>query len=206
MRGGALRKRIAIQRRVQVGTTGLNEPNFVWQTWRRPFAEVTVLRGREHFDPTTKQRYAEDVWHFRVRYSEAVGFDPTMRILYEDKQFDVRSSRPDEQFKRDCIIECTTQDPTIQKRAVSIAITMAIPAGKHGVAYGGFTVSAKAGQEPYAFAIIAGALPTGLLLNAATGAVSGTPTAAGSFDVTIKVTDAAGKTAELPSFNIQVTA
>ena len=41
----------------------------------------------------------------------------------------------------------------------------------------------------------AGTLPAGITLNAATGALAGTPTAGGTANFTIKVTDAAGLTA-----------
>ncbi|MDA4835227.1 putative Ig domain-containing protein, partial [Enterobacter hormaechei] len=41
----------------------------------------------------------------------------------------------------------------------------------------------------YTYAVSAGALPTGVTLDAKTGALSGTPTASGSFAVTITATD-----------------
>jgi hypothetical protein len=49
--------------------------------------------------------------------------------------------------------------------------------------------AASGGTAPYTYSVSAGALPAGVTLNAATGAVSGTPTAAGAFSYTIKVTD-----------------
>ncbi|MGO9761030.1 MAG: Ig domain-containing protein [Solirubrobacteraceae bacterium] len=48
-----------------------------------------------------------------------------------------------------------------------------------------------AGTAPYTYAIV-GTLPAGLTLNTSTGAVSGTPTASGSFSV--QVTDSLGAT------------
>jgi hypothetical protein len=45
------------------------------------------------------------------------------------------------------------------------------------------------GTTPYAYSVSAGTLPGGTTLNAATGTVSGTPTNAGAFSYTIKVTD-----------------
>ncbi|WP_407353942.1 putative Ig domain-containing protein [Luteimonas sp. R10] len=53
-------------------------------------------------------------------------------------------------------------------------------------------VAATGGAAPYGFAITAGTLPTGLSL-AADGRLSGTPTAAGTFDLTITATDANGQ-------------
>lgn len=50
---------------------------------------------------------------------------------------------------------------------------------------------ASGGTLPYTFAITAGALPDGLTLDAAAGAVTGTPTLAGAFPFSVTVTDAA---------------
>lgn len=67
------------------------------------------------------------------------------------------------------------------------------PSGGVGVPYS-HTFAAAAGTPPYAYAITGGALPTGLTLSAA-GAISGTPTAAGTFTFTIQATDSVGGTA-----------
>ncbi len=56
-------------------------------------------------------------------------------------------------------------------------------------------MAAVGGQAPYTYAVVVGSLPTGLTLNSTTGVISGTPTAAGSFNFTIKVTDHVGATA-----------
>ncbi len=50
------------------------------------------------------------------------------------------------------------------------------------------TVVATGGIKTYSSLVVSGALPAGLLLNAGTGVISGTPTAAGS-SFTLKVTD-----------------
>jgi hypothetical protein len=54
------------------------------------------------------------------------------------------------------------------------------------------TITASGGTGPYTFAITAGALPGGLVLNTATGAITGTPTVAGLFSFTIQATDSLG--------------
>jgi large repetitive protein len=46
------------------------------------------------------------------------------------------------------------------------------------------------GRMPFVFSIAAGTLPPGLALNTATGVVSGTPTAGGTFPFTLNVIDA----------------
>ena len=51
------------------------------------------------------------------------------------------------------------------------------------------TVTASGGTTPYTYSVSAGSLPLGLSLNATTGAITGTPTAAGTYDFTITATD-----------------
>jgi len=48
---------------------------------------------------------------------------------------------------------------------------------------------ASGGVTPYTFDITAGALPSGLSLDATSGVVTGTPTEGGNFDFTVTVTD-----------------
>ena len=56
-----------------------------------------------------------------------------------------------------------------------------------GIAYQ-TTLSARGGTPPYTWGIFAGRLPTGLSLSPA-GVISGTPSAAGSFEFTLQATD-----------------
>ncbi len=66
-----------------------------------------------------------------------------------------------------------------------------LPNGSVGTPYSQ-TVSASGGTSPYTFSISSGSLPTNLLLNGATGAITGTPTTVGTFTFTITATDATG--------------
>jgi hypothetical protein len=76
--------------------------------------------------------------------------------------------------------------------AIGLGITCGNPPdGQIGVAYS-HTFPAGGGIAPLTFSIIAGSLPGGLILNAATGLVSGTPTSAGTFAFTVQVQDALG--------------
>ena len=67
----------------------------------------------------------------------------------------------------------------------------ALPNGVLGSPYSQ-TVSATGGNAPYTFTLSSGALPSGLTLNSMTGLISGTPSAAGTFNFTVTATDASG--------------
>ena len=55
------------------------------------------------------------------------------------------------------------------------------------------TLQATGGKKPYSWSVVAGALPAGLFLSP-DGILFGTPTTNGSFDFTIEVADASGRT------------
>ena len=79
---------------------------------------------------------------------------------------------------------------TITVSAPTLAIIpTTLPDGTQGTAYSQ-TVSASGGTAPYSYAITAGTLPTGLSLNTSTGAISGTPSTSGTFNLTVTATDA----------------
>ncbi|RKQ91559.1 putative Ig domain-containing protein [Solirubrobacter pauli] len=67
------------------------------------------------------------------------------------------------------------------------------------------TLTALGGTGPYTWAVTAGALPGGLSLNAATGAITGTTTAGGTFAFTVTVTDSTNAQAT-KALQIDVTA
>ncbi len=67
--------------------------------------------------------------------------------------------------------------------------TTTLPGGQVGVAYSAALLAAG-GTTPYTWSISSGSLPAGLTLNGATGAITGTPTAAaGATPLTISVSD-----------------
>lgn len=75
---------------------------------------------------------------------------------------------------------------TINAPAIDIQ-PAAVPAGTVGAAYSE-TLSASGGTAPYTFSLVSGALPPGMTLSGA-GALEGTPTSAGTFTFTARVTD-----------------
>ena len=79
---------------------------------------------------------------------------------------------------------------TISAATAPLSLTItSLPNGTVGVAYNA-TIGVTGGTPPYTCTITGGALPAGLALGAGC-VVSGTPTAAGTFPMTIKATDSA---------------
>ncbi|WP_454767168.1 putative Ig domain-containing protein [Cupriavidus campinensis] len=81
-------------------------------------------------------------------------------------------------------VSLTIAAPTLTLSPASLA------APTMGAAYSQ-TFTGSGGVAPYAFSVSSGTLPTGLSLNAATGVLSGTPTALGTYTFTVTVTDSA---------------
>jgi fibronectin type 3 domain-containing protein len=67
------------------------------------------------------------------------------------------------------------------------------------------TLAASGGVTPYTWSITSGALPAGLTLTAATGIIAGTPTAAGTFTFTVKVTDSTKPTTQTATANLSLS-
>lgn len=83
--------------------------------------------------------------------------------------------------------------------------TSSLPNGQTGSAYSA-TLAASGGTSPYTWSIASGQLPTGVSLSTTTGAISGTPSTAGMYNTTFRVTDAVGGTAtQALSFAIAAT-
>jgi len=72
--------------------------------------------------------------------------------------------------------------------------TTSLPVGADGGSYSA-TLQASGGTSPYTWSTVSGQLPTGLSLSSSTGAISGTPSTAGSFAFGAQVKDAKAATA-----------
>jgi hypothetical protein len=71
------------------------------------------------------------------------------------------------------------------------------PGGEVGVAYSD-QLTVTGGTSPFTWSVSAGALPPGVTLGTSTGLLSGTPTTAGSYSFTVKVTDHSGLSDTMP--------
>jgi hypothetical protein len=93
----------------------------------------------------------------------------------------------------DAFSEVATQATSISVVGDPVLVFAAPPGGEVGVAYSD-QLTASGGTGSYAWSTT-GSLPGGVTLSASTGLLSGTPTAAGAFNFTVIVTDAAGQSA-----------
>jgi large repetitive protein len=98
-------------------------------------------------------------------------------------------------------IQATDSGANTGSRVYSVTINTApltinptsLPAGAQGTPYNQ-TIVASGGNGFYSYSVIAGALPTSLSLNPATGAITGTPSAGGTFNFTVQATDTSPNT------------
>jgi len=93
----------------------------------------------------------------------------------------------------DSVSATATQQFTVVITNLAITTSSPLPAATVGAAYSQ-TLAVGGGTPPYTWALTGGALPAGLTLSPA-GALSGTPTAAGTFQFAATVTDGAASTA-----------
>ena len=102
----------------------------------------------------------------------------------------------------------TVKSPETIAISVPIASLVVVsgqpPAGTVGMPYT-TALSATGGTLPYSWSVISGSLPAGLTLAPATGVISGTPTAQGTFSFTAQVEDASGTKASA-GFSILINA
>ena len=103
-------------------------------------------------------------------------------------------------------IGCATLDPALSTTNAApkrIAISVSLPTATIGKLYNA-VVSVNGGTAPYHFATKAGELPPGLILDAVSGSISGTPRAEGYFHFVLTVADRSGDAAGLKILGIGV--
>jgi hypothetical protein len=81
---------------------------------------------------------------------------------------------------------------------------MANNTGTVGTAFSS-SLTVTGGTSPYTFSVLSGNLPGGLTLNTSTGAITGTPTAAGTFNFTAKVVDSGDGSAQTDTTSCGIT-
>jgi hypothetical protein len=103
------------------------------------------------------------------------------------------------------IIEARSGD-AVDAAAVTVGApeitTSSLPGGTVGASYGA-ELAATGGQTPYTWSLSAGALPSGLGLEASSGAITGTPADTGTSSFTVRVTGGNGLWSE-QGFSITV--
>jgi hypothetical protein len=86
---------------------------------------------------------------------------------------------------------------TVDSAPAAVTITTSLlPNGQAGAPYG-TQLAASGGNAPYSWSISAGALPGEVSLQASSGKITGTPSTAGTYSVTAKVTDASSHSTTL---------
>jgi len=97
---------------------------------------------------------------------------------------------------------------TIDIAAPTVVLDATNPANGNGGSAYTHALVASGGASPYTFQVIGGALPDGLSMDA-DGRITGTPTVAGSFPLTVRVTDSSTGTGPFTAqhqYTLQVTA
>lgn len=120
MRAGRLRHKVAVQY-LSTGSpqyTPEGEPNSVWiDLFPSVWASVEPLNGRELF---AAQEHAADVdVRIRMRYRD--GIEPTMRVVYEGRVYDIRAVLDLDLRHRELEL-LTKLDPTIRDPDVGVLI------------------------------------------------------------------------------------
>lgn len=106
-------------------------------------------------------------------------------------------------------------EPIVYNVTITSAISItpaSLPNATVAQAYSATSLSATGGAAPYTYAVTAGSLPAGMSLSSA-GTLSGTPTAGGTFNFTVRATDAVSTvgshaytiTVSAPTINITTT-
>ncbi len=101
--------------------------------------------------------------------------------------------------------QSATASIVVAAAASPLTITTAsLPSGTVNTAYNA-TLVETGGVAPYTWSVSSGALPTGVSLGGSTGLISGTPSASGTFSVTLSVHDSQGNAA-MANFSVTIVA
>jgi len=101
------------------------------------------------------------------------------------------------------IVSSSSATSNPQPSPASSITTASLPNGQMGIAYSA-TLAASGGTSPYSWTLSSGTLPSGLTLNSSSGQISGSPSAANTFNFTVQVKDSSA-TAQTASKSFIVT-
>ena len=102
-----------------------------------------------------------------------------------------------------------TSSASIYAQWGASSVTIATPStGLTGTVGTSFTLNntVTGGTGSGTYALASGSLPGSVSLNSSTGVISGTPTTAGTFEITVRFTDTSGATATTNSYSIVIAA
>jgi hypothetical protein len=171
---------------------GMNRPHYVY-SW---MSEEDDNGRREVFMHISQtQPYpAPEVFTMPIKvYPRIDGVDTMITVWNDAREDDVRffvSGEPS--MIRFDIDQWILRNVTSEGYTLNI-VTTELPDGDPGEAYEAL-VEARGGDEPYAFEVSIGDLPSGLSLDSETGEITGTPTTEGEYAFTIECTDATDDT------------
>ena len=87
MKIGHLRHRIVISEYKEVGRDEYNMPILEWAEFAIVWASIEPISGREYW--ASSQVQAELTHRIRIRYID--GLRPTMKVFYNDREFEIES-------------------------------------------------------------------------------------------------------------------
>lgn len=102
MRAGRLKQRVRIQEFVEVVDEYGTPIGSDWEDVAIVWASVEPLRGREYIQLQNTQ--AELTTRIRIRYQP--GITPAMRVLYDDRKFNIQSVIDPEERHRELELMC----------------------------------------------------------------------------------------------------
>lgn len=204
---------VVVNQRLCAGTTGAQFPHA--QTFLGGFTYVAPIQPPVITTPTLPDGVVSDGYTSPV---EATGDGPITFAVTDgdlpdgltlDPVTGIVSGTPTAEGTFTFTVTATnaggsdTREYTVTVRERPVITTPTLPDGTVGGAYGQ-TVEAT-GTGPITFAVSGGSLPPGLVLDPATGLISGTATTAGSYTFTITASNAVGEDTREYTIVIPVT-
>lgn len=98
---GKLRHSIVIQALIE-DQDEYGEATQAWETFASVRASVEPLQGREYF--ASQQVQAEVTTRFRIRY--LAGLKPTMRVVFEGRNYDIQAILDPNELHRELHLMC----------------------------------------------------------------------------------------------------